>query len=104
MKFLSFIIVLSFLFFLTNNQKPENITLYNIKCNDNCTYEYRILKGEIFGFKFSTGRGTCCNWELVNKTLFNENYNIQFLKTYTYDYISEEYQKDLEKQKKEEEK
>ena len=104
MKFLSFVTILSFLFFLTKNQKPENITLYKIECNEDCKYEYKILKGAIFGFEFTRGRGTCCQWGLLNKTFYNEYYNIQFLKSYTYDFISEEYQKALEKQKEEEEK
>ena len=102
MKFLSFVIILNFLFFLTKNQKPQNITLYNADCDRDCSYEYKILKGEIFGFEFTRGRGTCCEWELLNRTIFNEYHNIQYLNSYYYDYISEEYEK--EKQKAEEEK
>ena len=102
MKFFLFITILSFLFFFTKNQKPENVTLYQISCNNDCSYEYKVLKGEIFGFEFSRGRGTPCYWTLLNRNLFNESYTIQFLKSYTYDYLSEAYQKALEKQKEEE--
>ena len=104
MNLLSIAIIFSFLFFFTKNQKPENVTLYHINCNQDCTYEYKVLKGEIFGFEFSRARGSCCEWELLNRTLLNEFYTIQFLKSYIYDYISENYQKALEKQKEEEEK
>ena len=104
MSFLFVFIFMSFLLFLAKNEKPENATLYNINCIRDCIYEYKVLKGEIFGFQFSRGRGTCCEWNLLNRSLFNEYYNIQFLKSYTYDYISEENQKTLEKEKEEEEK
>ena len=40
----------------------------------------------------------------MNKTLFNEYYNIQFLKSYYYDYLTEEYKKALMEQKEAEEK
>ena len=104
MNFLFDFIFMSFLLFLAKNQKPENATLYNINCNQDCIYQYKVLKGEIFRFQFTRGRGTCWEWNLLNKSLFNEYYNIQFLKSYTFDYISEENQKTLEKEKEEEEK
>ena len=88
MKLLSIAIIFSFLFFFTKNQKPENVTLYHINCNQDCTYEYKVLKGEIFGFEFSRARGSSCQQELLNRTLLIESYAIQFLTSYIYDYIS----------------
>ena len=93
MKLFSIITILGSLFFFTKNQKPENVTLYNIECDNDCSYEYKVLKGEIFGFEFKRGRGTCCQWSLLNRTLFNEFYTIQFLNSYIYDYLSEQKKK-----------
>lgn len=86
MKSLYIASILSILFFLSKNQKPDNCTIYQIECNsEDCSYEYKFQKEEIFGFEFSRARGTPCGWELLNKTNFNEHNSIQFIKSYSSD-------------------
>ena len=89
MKSLFIASILSILLFLSKNQKPDNCSIYKIECEgEDCSYEYKFLKEEIFGFEFIRGRGTCYEWELLNKTNFSEYNSIQFIKSYYYDYIT----------------
>ena len=80
--------------------KPENIRIFNIEgsnSNKMGTYEFNVLKNEIFGLQFTRGRGTNCYWSHSND-IKESNYLI-FLNSSTWDYISEEYEKELEKVK-----
>lgn len=97
MKSLFIASIFSILLFFSKNQKPDNCTIYKIECEgDDCSYEYKFLKEEIFGFEFTRGRGTCYVWELLNKTNFSEHNSIQFIKSYYYDYINKEYHRALD--------
>ena len=97
MKSLFIASIISILLFLSKNQKPDNCTIYNIKCKEeDCSYEYKFLKEEIFGFEFIRGRGTCYQWELLNKTNFNEHNSIHLIKSYHYDYINKVYYRALD--------
>lgn len=97
MKSLYIASILSILLFLSKNQKPDNCTIYKIECNsENCSYEYKFQKEEIFGFEFKIVRGNCYYWELLNKTNFNEHNSIQFIKSYLYDYNNKEYYRALD--------
>ena len=97
MKSLYIASILSILLFLSKNQKPDNCTIYKIECNsEDCSYEYKFQKEEIFGFEFTRGRGTPCGWELLNKTNFNEHNSIQFINSYSYDYNNKEYHRALD--------
>ena len=99
MKSLYIASILSILLFLSKNQKPDNCTIYQIGCNSNdCSYEYKFQKGEIFGFEFSKGRGIPCYWELLNQTNFNEHNSIQFIKSYIYDYNIKKYYRALDEE------
>lgn len=103
MKFFSIYIIFFFLFFFSQSQKPQNILIFDINCYDfrSCFYEFTVPKDEIFGFQFSKARGTPSHWQLLNRNFYNGSYNIQFLNSSIYDYISEEYEKRREKEKKE---
>ena len=97
MKSLYIASILSILLFLSKNQKPDNCTIYKIECNsEDCSYEYKFQKEEIFGFEFTRGRGTNCYWKLLNKTNFNEHNSIQFINSYSYDYNNKEYHRALD--------
>ena len=91
-----------FILILINNlikaPKPENITLFSINYyeNKNKSYEFTVFKNEIFGFEFTRGRGTPCNWNNFNKNNLNETNNLQFLYSSTYDFLAEQYEKELE--------
>ena len=81
--------------------KPENIQIFNIDfdSNKNEPYEFTVLKNETFALQFERGRGTPCQWTHSNDTfLKNSNYS-RFLNSSTWDYLSEEYEKELEKVK-----
>ena len=91
-----------FILILINNlikaPKPENITLFSLNYyeNKNKSYEFTVFKNEIFGFEFTRGRGTPCNWNNFNKNNLNETNNLQFLYSSTYDFLAEQYEKELE--------
>ena len=85
----SFIIffILAFLIKYIQNQKPENITIFNIPESlfySEIIYEFTVSKNEIFGFEFSKGRGVPYEWRRLN-----ESSKIQFLYSKIYDYLSE---------------
>ena len=81
--------------------KPENIQIFNIDDNSNKKgpYEINVLKNEIFGLQFTRGRGTICHWSHSNDTFLKELNYLLFLNSSTWDYISEEYEKELEEAK-----
>ena len=76
---------MSNLFFFIQSQLIFNI---NTRYDKEESYEFTISKEEEFGFRFSEGRGTPCNWRFSNKNILNEISNIQLLKDYYYDWIS----------------
>ena len=81
--------------------KPENIQIFNIDDNSNKKglYEINVLKNEIFGLQFTRGRGTNCHWRHSNDTFLKESNYLRFLNSSTWDYISEEYEKELKEAK-----
>ena len=82
--------------------KPENIRIFNIEgsnSNKMGTYEFNVLKNEIFGLQFTSARGTDCHWSHSNDAFLKESNYLRFLNSTTWDYISEEYEKELEKVK-----
>ena len=84
MNKLLLLVILSLLFFFIQSQLIFNIgTDYN---TEEKSYEFTISKEEEFGFRFTRGRGTNCNWEITN---LSEISNIQLIKDYYYDWISE---------------
>ena len=90
-----FIIFFSLVFLINyiQNQKPENITMFDILVASYGYhfYEFTILKNEIFGFEFELIRGVPNRlWSLTGSS------KIQFLYYSIYDYIWEEYKKEEE--------
>ena len=82
--------------------KPENFKIFIIEdsyYNKYDTYEFNVLKNEIFGLQFTRGRGTNCYW---SHSFLKESNYLRFLNSSTWDYISEEYEKELEKIKEQE--
>ena len=79
-------------------QKPEGIRIFNIddRYNKTLSYEYTVFKNEIFGIRFIRGRGTNYYWNHLNDSELKESNDIQFLYSRIYDYISDEYEKQLE--------
>jgi hypothetical protein len=77
--------------------KPENIQIFNIDDNSDKkgSCEINVLKNEIFGLQFTRGRGTNCHWSHSNDTFLKESNYLFFLNSSTWDYISEEYEKEL---------
>ena len=79
-------------------QKPEGIRIFNIddEFSYKLSYEYTVFKNEIFGIRFIRGRGTNYHWNHLNDSELKESNDIQFLYSRIYDYISDEYKKQLE--------
>ena len=77
----------------------NNCTIYKIECySEDCSYEYKFQKEEIFGFEFRRVRGSPCEWELLNKTNFNEHNSIQFIKSNYSDEFNKEYNRALDEE------
>ena len=88
----SFITFFTLIFIINyiQNQKPEDITIFNIPTYGTNSYfhEFAVSKNEIFGFRFSKGRGVPSNW-----LRFSNSSKIKFLYSRIHDYVSESYQK-----------
>ena len=99
--FLIFIYIIAFL----EAQKPENIQILEINenSNKNGKYEITVSKDEIFGLQFERSRGSNCYWGHSNETFLKESNYVRFLNSSTWDYLNEEYEKELEKAKNSEE-
>ena len=91
----SFITFFTLIFIINyiQNQKSENITIFNIPTYGTNSYfhEFVVSKNEIFGFRFSKGRGVPSNW-----LRFSNSSKIKFLYSRIHDYLSESYQKQKE--------
>jgi hypothetical protein len=97
-------LIFTFIIAFVKAPKPENIPIYNIDSyySKEGFYEITVFKNEVFGFQFTRGRGTNCDWSHSNDTFLKESNYIRFLNSSTWDYISEEYEKELELQKEKE--
>ena len=84
MNKLFLLLILSILLFFIQSQLIFNINIGK----EEESYEFTISKGEEFGFRFTSGRGTDCYWEISNKNILSESSNIQLIKDYYYDWIS----------------
>ena len=100
MKYLFDFLILVLIKNLIKAPKPENIRLFPINYygSKQKFYEFTVFKNEIFGFEFTQGRGTPCNWNDLNKNNYNltETNNLQFLYSTSYDFLAEQYKKELE--------
>jgi len=90
--------IFTFILAFIQAPKPENIRIFNVDdyYNKEGFYDIVAFKNEIFGLEFKRGRGTNCYWGYSNETFLKESNFVRFLNSSTWDYISEQYQKELE--------
>jgi len=93
--------IFTFILAFIQAPKPENIRIFNVDdyYNKEGFYDIVVFKNESFGLEFERGRGTNCYWGHSNDTYLKESNFVRFLYSSTWDYISEEYQKQLEAEK-----
>ena len=94
-------LVFTFIIAFIQAPKPENIQIFNIGnyYSKEGFYEITVLKNEIFGFQFGKSRGTPCMWEHLNDSFLKESNYVRFLNSTTWDFLSEEYEKELKEAK-----
>jgi len=93
--------IFTFIIAFIQAQKPEGIQIFKIDSDSNKAepYEITVLKDETFALQFERMSGSPCEWSHSNDTFLKNSNYISFLNSSIWDYLDEEYQKELEKAK-----